>query len=219
MPFVPKAPDSCADLDLGHVARVLARHRGYIPAAAKELGVSRVDLNHLTWSKPHLLDDAHEEMRLVALQAQSVVIRSIFSDDIRRQMWGCDKMMASYLARDHPLAPARRGRRVEAPQRQVAFRWDSATATDALERDGKTIAVPRHGGNPATPLAPRAGSTPSPPPLPKWPGPHAPPPLVAGKYQPWEPPQPKAPLRREAEREPQSLRSELRRRLSGGGYR
>ena len=220
MPFIPKAPTSCDHLDMGHVARVLAKHRGYIPAAAKELGVSRVDLNHLTWSKPHLLDDAHEEMGLVALQALSVVIQSIFSDDIRRQMWGADKMLSSWFARDHPLALARRGHGVEAPQRQVTFHWDSAAATDVLERDGKTITVPRYGGDPVTPLAAvePPSPNPGPPQLPRWAGPCGPPPLVANRYQPWSPPR-REPLWRRAEREPEPPRSEPRRRPSRGGYR
>jgi hypothetical protein len=33
MPFVPKVPDSCVNLDVGHVAHVLAKHHAYFPAA------------------------------------------------------------------------------------------------------------------------------------------------------------------------------------------
>ena len=69
MPFIPKAPASCKHLDLALVERVLAKHYGDISAAARELKVSGPDLNRLTWSKPHLLDDAHEEMEVVVARA------------------------------------------------------------------------------------------------------------------------------------------------------
>ena len=47
MPFVPKVPDRCGDLDMDRVARVLAKHHAYFPAAPRELGVSPVDLKRL----------------------------------------------------------------------------------------------------------------------------------------------------------------------------
>jgi hypothetical protein len=47
--------------------------------------------------------------------------------------------------------------------------------------------------------SPAVQSTPSPPALPIWPGPGGPPPLVANKFRPWTPPQPKAQPRRERE--------------------
>ena len=37
---LPKVPAACADLDLAQVSRVLAKHYGDIPAAARELDVS-----------------------------------------------------------------------------------------------------------------------------------------------------------------------------------
>ena len=108
MPFIPKTPDSCRDLDLVHVSRVLAKHYGHIPSAARELRVSPVDLRRLTWSKPHLLDEAHEEMELVVISAWGELIGAVYSDDPRRQMWASDKILSSWMARDSPLAPARR---------------------------------------------------------------------------------------------------------------
>ena len=36
---LPKAPAACADLDLAKVSRVLAKHYGDIPAAARELNI------------------------------------------------------------------------------------------------------------------------------------------------------------------------------------
>jgi hypothetical protein len=69
MPFIPKTPDSCRDLDLVHVSRTLAKHYGYIPTAARELGILPKDLRRLTWAKPHILDEAHEGMELVVISA------------------------------------------------------------------------------------------------------------------------------------------------------
>ena len=205
MPFIPKVPDSCEHLDLVLVEHVLAKHHAYFPAAASELGVLPADLKRLTWAKPHLLDEAHEEMELVVARAWGELIRALYSDDPWRQMWACDKIMSSWLARDHPFAPAR-GRGVEAPLRQVAFRWaDQDPAMDELERDVRTIVVPRYDDDLVTPPA---SPMPSPPPLPKLrlPGPHALSPLVAGRYAP-EP-------FREADSPPRSWR-----RPSRGGYR
>jgi hypothetical protein len=106
--LVPKVPDSCRDLDLVHVSRVLAKHYGHIPSAARELRVSPVDLRRLTWAKPHLLDEAHEEMELVVIRANAELIEALYSDDPRRQMWASDRILSSWVARNSPLAPARR---------------------------------------------------------------------------------------------------------------
>jgi hypothetical protein len=139
MPLRVKVPDSCADLDPARVVRALERSFGQIPPAARELGVSILDLRRLTWAQPQLLEEALEEHELAVSQAMGVVIQALYSDDLRRQMWASDKIMSSWLARDHPLAPARRGRGVEAPRQQVVFRWASTSATDELERDGRTV--------------------------------------------------------------------------------
>jgi hypothetical protein len=106
--MLPKVPDSCRNLESAHVSRVLARHRAYFPTAARELGVSPQDLRRMTWAKPHLLGEAHEEMELVVIRAQGALIEAMYSDDERRQMWAADKILSSWMARDHPLSPARR---------------------------------------------------------------------------------------------------------------
>jgi hypothetical protein len=223
---LPKVPAACADLDLAQVSTVLAKHYGDIPAAARELHVSIPDLRRLTWAKPKLLEEAELERMGVIARAMGEVIQAVYSDDPRRQMWGCDKLLSSWLARDHPLAPAKRGSRgVEAPRRQVTFRWDSAPSTDELVRDGQTFAVPRYGARdeavppalieaPSSSLeAPPPESSPSPPQLPRWPGPGGPPPLVQHLYAPQSPFQPRrAP-------EPEAPQPGARRRPSRGGYR
>jgi hypothetical protein len=136
---LPRAPAGCADLDLGLVGRTLAKHYGDIPAAARELGVSIPDLRRLTWAKPKLLEEAELERMGVIDRAWGQLIEALYSNDLRRQMWASDKTMSSWLARDSPFAPARRGRAVEAPRQQVVFRWASTSATDELERDGRTV--------------------------------------------------------------------------------
>ena len=105
--MVPKVPDSCVGLDPARVSRVLTRHRAYFPAAAHELGVSVPNLRRLTWAKPHLLDEAHEEMELVVLRAQGALIEAMYSDDERRQLWAANPILSGWMARDHQLAPAR----------------------------------------------------------------------------------------------------------------
>jgi hypothetical protein len=106
--MVPKIPDSSAGLNMARVARVLTRHRAYFPTAARELGVSPADLRRLTWARPHLLDEAHEEMELVVICANGELIRALYSEDPRRQMWASDKILSSWMARDRSLSPARR---------------------------------------------------------------------------------------------------------------
>ena len=120
-----KIPDSCADLCPAKVERVLEKHFGHIPAAARELGVSGPDLRRLTWAQPDLYKNALEELELVVQRAMGEVIRALDSDDWRRRAWAADKIMSSWLARDHPFAPARRGaaRVGDSSPREITFRW------------------------------------------------------------------------------------------------
>ena len=120
MSSFPKPPASCADLDLAVVERVLTKHYGDIPAAARELGVSRPDLKRLTWAKPKLIEGAELARMGVIARAWSELIQALYSEDPNRQMWASDKILSSWLARDHPLAPARRGAGgMRAPARRV----------------------------------------------------------------------------------------------------
>jgi hypothetical protein len=108
MSSLPRPPASCADLDLAVVERTLAKHYGDIPASARELGVSGPNLRRLTWAKPQLLEEADLERMGVISQVWHVLITALDSDDWRRKMWASDRIMSSWIARDHPLAPARR---------------------------------------------------------------------------------------------------------------
>jgi hypothetical protein len=198
--MVPKVPDSCRDLDPARVLCVLVRHRAYFPTAARELGVSPVDLKRLTGARPHLLDEAHEQMELVVIRAQGEMIRAVYSDDPRRQMWGADRLLSSWMARNHPLAPARPASGTapvveHAPARTSIFQGDGEIGV--IKRDGKSISVPHcGGGEEAAPAAiehesaepvvsaPVASAAK----LPEWPGPYPPPPLVAHLYAPFAPP-------------------------------
>ena len=120
---MPKVPPSCAHLDLALVERTLAKHYGDIPGAARQLRVSIPDLRRLTWARPEVLEEAEDRCGEVVAHVHSVLIGAIYSDDPQRQMWVADKILSSWIARDHPLAPARRGRGSEAPPLQVTFRW------------------------------------------------------------------------------------------------
>ena len=110
MSSLPRPPASSADLDLAVVERVLANTMAISLESARELGVSGPDLKRLTWAKPWLVENAMEEYELAVIMAQSVIISALDSPDWRRRAWACEKIMGSYLARDHLLAPARRGR-------------------------------------------------------------------------------------------------------------
>jgi hypothetical protein len=131
---LPKVPASCEHVDLALVERTLAKHYGDISAAARELRVSIPDLRHLTWAKPKLLEEAELERMGIIARAWGVLIEALYSNDTRRQMWASDKIMSSWIARDHPLAPARgRG----APLCEVKFRWqdpDDLKATESPRR-------------------------------------------------------------------------------------
>jgi hypothetical protein len=233
MPFIPKVPASCADLDLALVERTLAKHFGDIVRAAEELGVSGSDLRRLTWAKPKLLEAAHEEMAVVVAIADGLVIRALDSPDPRRRERAADRIMSSWIARDHPLAPARHGSRGvgAGPLQRIVFRWESEgapdgfdadLATDILDRDGELVRSAALTERPVEPAARAepALTTPSPPPLPKWLGHGGPPPLVAHLYQPWTSPQPPPQPRRERERESEDPpQPRPWRRMSRGGYR
>ena len=147
MSSLPRPPASCADLDLAVVERTLAKHYGDITGAARELGVSGPDLKRLTWAKPQLLEEAELERMGVISHVWHVLITALDSDDWRRNMWASDKMMSSWLARDHPLSPARRGAGVDAsagPPRVIEYRWrtDDDDKRDAEAAEAERLRDP-----------------------------------------------------------------------------
>jgi hypothetical protein len=204
-----EVPAACAHLDLALVGRTLAKHYGDIPASARELRVSIPDLRRLTWARPKLLEEAEDRCGEVVARVWDVLIEALDSPDPRRREWASDKIMSSYIASGHPLAPARRGRGAAAGGScSITFRWAGADGKDedpaTLERDGRTIAVPRYSGEvvrsaTVIEVAELAAPSPEQPQLPK-----GPPPLVPQPPQPQQPPDPE---------------SRSRRRLSRGGYR
>jgi hypothetical protein len=168
-----KIPDSCADLCPAKVERMLEKHRGDITAAARELGVPGPDLRRLTWAQPSLYTNALEEHESVVQRAIGEVIRALDSPDWRRRAWAAEKILSSYMARNHPFAPARRGRaraqtNEPASTSSIVFKW---AGSDAVTPPAAELAAP--------PISP-------PPELPRWAGPDPPPP-VSGRYAPWEP--------------------------------
>jgi len=80
----------------------------FLTARPEELGVSGPDLRRLTWSKPELLEEAQLECQVFVARAWGVLIEALDSDDPRRRLWAADKILSSWVARDHPLSPARR---------------------------------------------------------------------------------------------------------------
>jgi hypothetical protein len=100
----------------------------------------------------------------IVARAVGELIRALDSDDPRRREWAAEKIMSSYIARNHPFAPARRGAETRvAASGPVSFRWADAVTPPAGESEVPPISSPLE--------------------LPRWAGPGLPPPLVAGKYQ------------------------------------
>jgi hypothetical protein len=197
MPFVPKVPDSCRDLDLAHVSRTLTKHYGYFPPAARELSVSPADLRRLTWAKPHILDEAHEEMDFAVIRGRGELIQAVFSDNPRRRMWGADRILSSWMARDSPHARAKA---------TIVTSFQEEPGATVIERDGKSIPVPRYDEgrgddcveSEAAPPAVSIEHEDAIPPemsLPVWPGPGPPPPPLMIPREAPPPPRP-AVLRR-----------------------
>jgi hypothetical protein len=184
----------------------LAERCGDFSAAARVLGVPGPDLKRLTWARPHLLDAAEERCEEVVAAAMSQVIQALFSGDPRREMWASDKVLASWLARDHPLAPARAASRnatvvTLARAGTFVFQGDNDREMGVIDRDGKSISVPRRGAARAKQL--RRQSSMNPPSrlflrrsCPNGPGPYPPPPLVAHMYAPYVSPPRKIALNR-----------------------
>jgi hypothetical protein len=220
------------------VVEVLSRHGVNVSEAVDELGVASADLRRLLWARPQLTDAAAEiEERRLDL-AEKNIYEALRSDDPRRRdAASMFTIRNSHRARKRgwitsSSSAAELSVSADADQpRTILFRWRTPDepAADEIERDGRTLVVPRYGdGGPIDgelsmppvliepPAPPQAEPTPEPPRLPKWPSPGGPPPLVAHLYQPWSPPKAAHQQRREPEDHPQP---EPWRRVSRGGYR
>jgi hypothetical protein len=145
-----------------------------------------------------------EERRLD--KAEEILDRELNSDDARYST-----AAAFFVLRNAKRAVQRGWRQPDveitvenqAPARTYVFRWEGDDPGEAvIERDGKSIPVPRYergddcleGEAAPSPVLieheEAVASEPSPPPLPVWSGPGLPPPLVANLYAPYSPPPP-----------------------------
>ena len=244
-----RIPRSVAHLDVETIAEALIRNDANVRNAARALGVPSTDLRKLVLVDQRLADAALEAVELRLDDAEANLCEALHCDDPRRR-----DSVSMFMLRNVQRA-SKRGYavaasaaslevNVDAPPVRYTVRWmnerDSESSpeseADELERDGRTIAVPRYGGDadpgegmlatpPALIEAPfveleapsPVESAPSPPDLPTWLGPGGPPPLVAHLYQPSPrqlAPQPRRTPDSESPPQPGPWR-----RMSRGGYR
>jgi hypothetical protein len=156
-PAKPKVPNTVAPLDPDVVIEVLSRHGVNVSEAANELGVASADLRRLLWARPQLTDAAVEiEERRLDL-AERNIYEALRSDDPRRRdAASMFTIRNSHRARKRgwitsstSAAELSVSASVDQP-RKISFSWrtsDNPPATDEFERDGRTFAVPRYGGD------------------------------------------------------------------------
>ncbi len=150
-----RIPESVAHLDVEIVAAALVRHDANVRNAARALGVPSGDLRKLVLIDQRLADAALEAVELRLDDAEANLCEALHSDDPRRR-----DAVSMFLLRNTQRA-AKRGYAVAAsaaslevgfgdraqPQ-HITISWggdDSARETDVIERDGKSIPVPRYG--------------------------------------------------------------------------
>jgi hypothetical protein len=105
MPFIPKMPEACRNLDRNLVRGTLTRHRLDICAAAKELGVKRTDLCRLTWHDPKLLDEARDVCDVYLHRCRSLLMSALRSPRARKREWAAERILGSSLFGAQPLSP------------------------------------------------------------------------------------------------------------------
>jgi hypothetical protein len=91
-----------------------------------------------------LLEEAELERMGVISQVWHVLITALDSEDWHRRAWATDKILSSYIARDSPFAPARRGAGVDesaGPPRVIEYRWRT---DDDDKRDAEAAEAERH---------------------------------------------------------------------------
>jgi hypothetical protein len=210
-------PESVRDLDPDRVLAVLIACNVNVSEAAKRLCVPSADLRRLILASPELMAAAFEKEERRLDKAEAILDRELASDSAAA---------AFFVLRNAKRAVARGWRQPDveisvenAPARRLVFKWEGDDLDETvMERDGKSIPVPRYErgddcleGEAALPAAliehaPEPESLP--PSLPVWPGPGLPPPLVAHLYAP--PPPMIAGGHREAPPRPAVLRRRRR---------
>jgi hypothetical protein len=195
-------PESVRDLDPARVLAVLVACNVNVSEAAKRLCVPSADLRRLVLASPDLMVAAFEKEERRLDKAEAILDRELNSDDPRYSA-----AAAFFVLRNAKRAVARGWRQPDveitvenqAPARTYVFRWEGDELNlgeTLLERDGKSVAVPRYergddcieGEAAAAPVLIGNEPAPEPPALPVWPGPGLPPPLVANLYAPYSPP-------------------------------
>jgi hypothetical protein len=150
-----RIPESVAHLDVEIVAAALIRHDANVRNAARALDVASGDLRKLVLVDQRLADAALEAVELRLDDAEPNLSEALHCGDPRRR-----DAVSMFMLRNTQRA-AKRGYAVAAsaatlavgfdncaPARTIVFRWggdDSAPEMDVIERDGKSISVPRYG--------------------------------------------------------------------------
>jgi hypothetical protein len=201
-------PESVRDLDHARAVAVLVATNVNISVAARRLHVPSSDLRRLMNANPDLLALAAEKEERRLDKAEAILERELNSDDPR-----CSAAAAFFVLRHAKRAVARGWRQPDveisvdnpAPAKTYVFKWagdESNLGETMLERDGKSVPVPRYDcgddciEGEAAATAALIGHKPEPEHeheplqtlLPVWPGPGLPPPLVANLYTPYSPP-------------------------------
>jgi hypothetical protein len=193
-------PESVRGLDPDRVLAVLIACNVNVTEAAKRLRVSSADLRRLVLASPDLMAAAFEKEERRLDKAEAILDRELNSDDPRYSA-----AAAFFVLRNAKRAVARGWRQPDVevtvnnptPAKTYVFRWEGDEldpGETVMERDGKSIAVPRYDrgddclegevAKPAVLIEHAPEPEPEPPSLPVWPGPGLPPPLVARLYAP-----------------------------------
>ena len=150
MPWVPNRPPALTHLSDEAASIVLARHFGDFVAAARDLGVRRVDLGRLARHNPRILKAALERIELfLDWRAIQNYGGDVQPQRCKRRRWGFDAMFDSYEFRDHPFAnarwaaPARRERAATAGRARLILEQEAAAELEReriLERERDAMA-------------------------------------------------------------------------------
>ena len=155
-------PATVAHLDVDAVADVLINHHANIRNAARALNVPSGDLRKWVLLDERLSAAAVEAIELKLDVAESNLTEALSSEDPRRR----DAVSMFFLR--HVGRAAKRGYAIAAlgveanaePARPVHYtiRWANETQCEEIERDGRTISVPKYStGDDHDPEAPLEG--------------------------------------------------------------